>query len=149
MPQVPFHYIFQTTARLDRRDRVCLDISNLKPHYIANLGSSSETPQETSMARSKHIPSYRQSKFPLCSPSHTPVSNSIPSHPLPHTHPTTHINLLPSLLPFSPPHTPSYTWDIPGCLGRPHRSHYTNIQGWIPLPVPVPDAVVYPVVRRG
>ena len=59
--------------------------------------------QETSMARPKHIPSYCPSKFPSCAPRHTPVSNYILSHPLPHTHPTPHINHPSSLLPLAPP----------------------------------------------
>ena len=76
---------------------------NQEPHHIAQLGPTSKTSQETSMARLKHIPSYRSSKFPPCAPSQTPVSHSIPSRPLLHTHPTTHINHPPSLLPLSPP----------------------------------------------
>ena len=103
MPRVPFHYIFQPLARLDRQVGVRLEISNQKPYHILQIGSSSEISQETSMARSEHIPSYRPSKFPSCALSHTPVSNSIPSHPLPHTHPITPINHPPSLLPLAPP----------------------------------------------
>ena len=103
MSRVPFRSIFQPPACLDRRSRVHLEISSKKPHYIAQLGSISEISHETSMARPEHIPSYHQSKLPLCLPSHTPFSNYIPTHPLPHTHPTTHINLPPSLLPLAPP----------------------------------------------
>ena len=103
MPQVPFHSIFQPPSCLDRQVRVRLEISNQKPNYIAHPGSSSEISQETSMAHSEHIPSYHTSKIPSFSPSHTPFSNCIPSHPLPHTHPTTHINHPLSLLPLAPP----------------------------------------------
>ena len=103
MPRVPFHSIFQPPARLDCQVGVRLKISNQEPNHIAQLGSNSKHSQETSMARPEHIHSYCSSKFPSCAPSHTPVSNSIPSHPLPHTHPTTHINHPPSLLPFAPP----------------------------------------------
>ena len=98
MPQFPFHSICQPEARLDCRYGVRLEIYNQESHYIAHLVSVSESYQETSMARSEHIPSYRPRKFPLCSPSHTHFSNSIPTHSLPHTHPTTHINIPPSLL---------------------------------------------------
>ena len=103
MPRVPFHSICQPAARLDFQYGVRLEIYNQQSHYISHLGSISESSQETSMARSEHIPSYCPRKFPLCSPSHTPFSNSIPTHPLPHTHPTSHINIPPSLLPVAQP----------------------------------------------
>ena len=48
-----------------------------------------------------------------------------------------------------PTRTPSHTWDITCCFRWPHRSHYTRIQEWTPLPGPVLDAVLYPVVHRG
>ena len=103
MPRVPFHSIFQPPACLDRRVWVRQEISNHESHHIARLGSNSKISQETSMACPEHITSYCPSKFPLCAPSHTPVSNSIPSHPLPHAHPITRINHPPSLLPLAPP----------------------------------------------
>ena len=103
MPRVTFHYIIQTPARLDRRVGVRLEISNQKPNHIAQLGSNSKNSQVTSMARPEHIPSYHPSKIPSCAPSHTPISKSLPSHPLPHTHLTTHLNHPPSLLPLAPP----------------------------------------------
>ena len=97
----PFH--FWPPARLDRRSGVRLEISNQKPYHIVQLGSNSGISQGTSMARSEHIPSYRPIKFLSCALRHTPVSNSIPSHHLPHTHPITHTNHPPSLLPLAPP----------------------------------------------
>ena len=103
IPRVPFHSIYQTPARLDRRNGFRLELPNQKPHYIARLGSISEFPQETFMARPEHIPSYRPRKLPSCLLIHTHFSNYIPTHPLPHTHPTTHLNLPPSLFPLAPP----------------------------------------------
>ena len=91
--------------------------------------------------------SYRSSKFPPCSPSHNPASNSSITPPF--THPPNHPYKLPTITTSTQPTpTPSHTWDIPGRLGKPHGSHCTCIQGWIPLPSPVPDAVVYPVMHR-
>ena len=102
MPRVHFHSIFQPPSRLDRRVGARLEISNQEPNHIAKLGSNSKISQKTSMAHPEHIPRYRSSKFLSCAPSHTPVSNSTPSHPLPHNHPTTHINHPPSILPLAP-----------------------------------------------
>ena len=68
----------------------------------------------------------------------------------PSTHPSNHPYQSPTITPSTrPTPTPSHTWAIPGRFGQPHRSHCTRIQGWIPLPGPFPDAVVYPVMRRG
>ena len=103
MPRVHFHSIFQPPVRIDCRFGVRQEISNQKPNHIAQLGSNSKNSQITSMARPEHIHSYHQRKYPSCAPSHTPFSNFIPSHPLPHTHPTTHINHPPSLLPLAQP----------------------------------------------
>ena len=68
----------------------------------------------------------------------------------PSTHPSYHPYQYLTITPSThPAHTPSHTWDILGRLGRPNGSCCTRIQGWIPLLGPVPDAVVYSVVRRG
>ena len=76
-------------------------MSKQEPNHISQLGYKSKTPQETSMARPEHMPSYRSSKFPSCVTSHTLILNSIPPHPLTNTHPTTHINHPPSLIPIA------------------------------------------------
>ena len=149
MPRVPFRSIIQPLACPDRRAGVRLEISNQKPHDITQLGSISKISQETSISRPEHIPSYRPSKLPSCSPSHTPFSKLYINTSLsiqPTYHPYQSLIITPSNRPTP---TPSHTWAILGCLGWPHRSHCTRIQGWIPLPGPVPDAVVYPVVHRG
>ena len=66
------------------------------------------------------------------------------------THPSYYLYQSPTITLSTPPDpTPSHKWAIPGRLGRPHGSHCTCIQGWTPLPGPVPDAVVYPVVHGG
>ena len=103
MTRVPFHFIFQPPARLDCRIGVRLEISNQTPYHIAQLRFVSKFSQISSMARPEHIPSYHPSKFPLCAPSHTPSSNSLPSIPLAHTHPTAHLNHPPAFLPLAPP----------------------------------------------
>ena len=97
---LPFH--FPTTGPFRSPSLYPSVNSDQEPHHIDQLGSTSNIFQETSMSCPYHIPSYRPSKFPSFAPSQTPVSNSIQSHPLPHTHPTTHINHPPSLLPLSP-----------------------------------------------
>ena len=149
MPRVPFHSIRQPPARSDRLSGIRLEISNQNPHYIAQLGSISKIFQETSMSCPKHIPSQHPSKLPSCSPSQTPLKKLYPNTP-PSTHPTYHPYKYPTITPYThPTPTPSHTWDIPGRFGQTHRSHCTCIQGWIPLSGPVPDEVVYPVVRRG
>ena len=102
MLRVPFQSIFQPTARIDRQFGIRLEISNQKTYHIAKLGSNSEISQETSMTRSEQICSYRPRKLPSCAPSHTPVSKSIPSQPLPHIHPNTPMNHPQSLLPLAP-----------------------------------------------
>ena len=102
-PQVPFHSIYQQLARLDRRFMVRLEISNQKPNHIAQLRSISTISKITSMARPEHIPINHPRKFPSCAPSHIPFSNSLPAHPLPHTHPSTNINHPPSFLQLAPP----------------------------------------------
>ena len=72
----------------------------------------------------------------------------------PNTFPSTHSSYQQYQSPKTTPSTchnptPSHRWAIPGHPGWPHRSHCTRIQGWIPLPGPIPDAVVYPVLLRG
>ena len=68
----------------------------------------------------------------------------------PYTHPSNHPYQSPTITPSArPTPTPSHIWAIPGRFGRPHGSHCTCIQSWIPILGPVLDEVVYPVICRG
>ena len=150
MPQVTFHSIYQQPARLDRRSGVRLEISNRKTHYISQLGSILEISQETYMAR------LEQSHTQL-PPKHNSIMFTQPHsffklypNTSPSIHPSCHSYQSPIITHSTwPTPNPSHTWAIPGRLERPHGSHCTCVQGWIPIPGPVPDLFVYPVVHRG
>ena len=121
-----------------------LHTSNQPPITISFDTTHPSTSTKYSQAHTQLPPKQISTK---CTQSHSYFKiNSIIS---PYTHPSNHSNQSPTITPSThPTPTPSRTWDIPGRLGQPHGSHFTRIQGWIPLPGTVLDAVVYPVLSR-
>ena len=147
MPRVPFHSIFQPPAV-----------------YISESGSvglfTTKTPN-TWPTKDPYQKFPRKPPWPV--PSTYPVTAQVNfHHVLPatlllklysNTHPSTQPSYHPyqytttSSTRFTP--TPSQTWAIPGRLGRPHGSHCTRFQDWIPLSGPLTDAYMIPVMYRG
>ena len=128
-------------------DISCLNPPQIQPTTYSNLVSyyTSFHLTNRSQAHTQLLP--KQISTKCTEPDSYFKINSIIS---PSTHPPNHPYQSPCIAPSThPTPTPSHTWAIPGRLGQPHGSHFTRIQGWIPLPGPVLDTVVYPVMRRG
>ena len=149
MPWVPFHFHFSTTGLSRFPSRGPSDFFQPKtpPHLPTRIHLKN-------CPGNLHVPSRAYIQLP---PKQTSIVLDQPNsfskfypNTSPSTHPSYHPYQYPTITPSTcPTPTPSHTWDIPGHLGIPHGPHCTRIQAWIPLPGPVPDAVVYPGVQRG
>ena len=123
-------------------------ISNQTSFHIYQLGSI------TNLPRKPPCPDLRSHLFPAPENFHhnTPDTRHLQNHTY--------------RIPFYPPNLPSILYSHQQSLHsphpypikyteytrprwRPHRSHCTCHQGWIPLPDSVPDSVVYSVVCSG